>query len=368
MESGFFDHVCAGWRSLDRRTLRHIFLLGMAWNLASALRWPWTFFFDAPPSTISLIYLFVLSGLLETFALIFALRVADSAVNAGARALRSYGLAVFLVAVFLPLLHWLIRQTFGLESVDDNAHTPALRRLTEVFFDVADFLVFGGLLAVIYVDSRTSLRNLKLMREAELDRARVEKHLRESRLQALQARVDPQFLSATLREVQRLYRPHSARSDAMLDALIRYLRAALPRLGVISTLGGEFALVEAWLDIADAREGLLLPRYFAASGEAAHAALPPMLLLPLVEHALCSPVSALAVRADVVDARLRMFVDCHHAAEVAATPDAPPVLCARLSELRGERARLWSEPLSSAPHGGVRYAMELPYEPVQSAG
>ena len=50
---------------------------------------------------------------------------------------------------------------------------------------------------------RAARRTAQLLREAELDRIRRSRLALESRLQALQARVEPQFLFNTLDQVER---------------------------------------------------------------------------------------------------------------------------------------------------------------------
>ena len=59
---------------------------------------------------------------------------------------------------------------------------------------------------------------------------RVARQAYQSRLQTLRARVDPTFLFETLRVVEAHYRVDHQRGEMLLDALIVYLRAALPAL------------------------------------------------------------------------------------------------------------------------------------------
>ena len=72
--------------------------------------------------------------------------------------------------------------------------------------------------------ARRSLRNL------QLERTRMSRKAFESRLQALQARVDPRFLFDTLASIEATYEADAARGERMIDDLIAYLRAALPTI------------------------------------------------------------------------------------------------------------------------------------------
>jgi sensor histidine kinase YesM len=94
------------------------------------------------------------------------------------------------------------------------------------------------------------------MRAAELARTLSRRRTLESRLQAMQARVEPQFLFNTLAQVRELYERDAVVAGRVLDDLISYLRAALPHLRESSsTLGQEIALARAYLDIMQVRLG-----------------------------------------------------------------------------------------------------------------
>jgi LytS/YehU family sensor histidine kinase len=72
----------------------------------------------------------------------------------------------------------------------------------------------------------------------------------------MQARVEPQFLFNTLLQVRDLYRASASRGEQMLDELIAYLRAAMPKMrDTSSTIGQELDLVRAYLGIVSLRLG-----------------------------------------------------------------------------------------------------------------
>lgn len=66
-------------------------------------------------------------------------------------------------------------------------------------------------------------------RNAELERARTQRALLDSRLQVLQTQVDPVLLFDGLADVNRLYRLDISAAANRLDELIAYLRSALPK-------------------------------------------------------------------------------------------------------------------------------------------
>ena len=144
--------------------------------------------------------------------------------------------------------------------------------------------------AVYFYRERTARMVAELARmEAEFDaaRAREEKQMLGARLQLLQAQVEPHFLFNTLANVQHLTNTDPARASEMLGSLIRYLRAALPQMREqSSTLGREIAMVRAYLEIQRVRMGDRLDFTIAASEALATQAMPPMMLISLVENAV----------------------------------------------------------------------------------
>jgi LytS/YehU family sensor histidine kinase len=125
------------------------------------------------------------------------------------------------------------------------------------------------------------------MHAATLGRIDAERRSIESALQAMQARVEPQFLLNTLAQVKQLYARDASLGERVLDSLIAYLRAAMPRMrDTSSTLGQEIALARAYLDIVKVRLGDRLRYAMELDDAAVEARFPPMMLLPLVDHAI----------------------------------------------------------------------------------
>ena len=77
---------------------------------------------------------------------------------------------------------------------------------------------------------RRSSQRLARLNARELERAQLVRRTQESRLQAMQACIEPQFLFDTLAAVERIHASDPADGGAPIDELIIYLRAALPHL------------------------------------------------------------------------------------------------------------------------------------------
>jgi signal transduction histidine kinase len=148
-------------------------------------------------------------------------------------------------------------------------------------------LLQWGMVAAAYYFIERSARRAAELREAQLERHRIEAQMLEARLQMMQAQVEPHFLFNTLAHVQRLYETDSARGRSMLDSFCDYLRAALPQMrGNRSTLGREVELARAYLNTQRIRMGRRLRFEIAIPQELLPAVFPPMMLLSLVENAI----------------------------------------------------------------------------------
>ena len=261
----------------------------MAWNWAR-----WLGEMDPEPGLPPEIWWTVLC--VETVCstlLVAGVLLADSAVEAGAPKALAYGLAILLSAAGGAWLQFKVRHVLGL-----RVSTPASEMNREtvqpwiVFFDM---LQRSTLLVFIYVNQRTTMQARSRQRAAEIARAKARRRTLESRLQALQARVEPQFLLNTLAQVSQLYDRDAALADAMLDDLIAYLRAALPHLREsTSTLAKEIALAGAYLNILRTNTGGGLAFDVEVADGVRAAQLPAMVLLPLVSHVLAARSDASA--------------------------------------------------------------------------
>ena len=149
------------------------------------------------------------------------------------------------------------------------------------------YLTIGSLFAASFtMYRRERLRNAAL-RQTEIDQATLATQLDEARLQALLAQIEPHFLFNTLANVRGLYQSDPVAAARMLDNLTRYLTIALPRMRESkSTIGREAALAEAYLGIQQIRMGARLAFSIDIPAGLEQAALPPMMLLTLVENAI----------------------------------------------------------------------------------
>lgn len=121
----------------------------------------------------------------------------------------------------------------------------------------------------------------------ELERSELERQALDARLHLLQAQVAPHFLFNTLANVKALVTAGSSHAPAVLDSLIAYLRAAVPRLDdTMSTVEEELRLVQAYLELMHMRMPDRLQFSLSVDTAARGLRCPPMMLLTLVENAI----------------------------------------------------------------------------------
>jgi sensor histidine kinase YesM len=118
-------------------------------------------------------------------------------------------------------------------------------------------------------------------------RRELEREAAEAQLLLLQAQIEPHFLFNTLANVRRLYRRQPSAGAEAIDNLMTYLRAALPQVRRSeSTLGEEFDLARAYLQLFQVRMGPRLRFTLDLPPELRGLPFPPMILVTLVENAI----------------------------------------------------------------------------------
>lgn len=203
---------------------------------------------------------------------------------------------VTFVLVAIPAL--------GMGLLYEGPITPGVRDgrlLSNATFLVRSWWLYSvaGLLFAAYCQTRDrEVATIRAARAAELERADAQRNIMASRLQVLQARVEPELLFDALGDVRRAYLRDPDAAGALLDDLIAYLRAALPQMrGGTSTLLREVTLAEAYLKVAPAGRSGTLAVEVRVAEEVGAAPFPPMVLLPLAHAASEARPSAIRIEA-----------------------------------------------------------------------
>ena len=205
--------------------------------------------------------------------------------------------------------------------------------------------------------------------EQRADTEQLERAVVEARMQALQAQIEPHFLFNTLASIDQLIQTDPPRASRMQQALIRYLRSAIPEMrdGVRQTLGQQVDLCSAFLEIMQMRMEERLHAVVNVPEGLKSAVFPSMMLQTLVENAIkhgLEPKGSggeLVIKAEIVDGQLAVQV-CDNGVGFAPKGDGGVGLAnirERLKALYPGRSELM---ITVPPTGGTCATIKLPYE------
>jgi hypothetical protein len=293
---------------------------------------------------------------MTAFFILFPTLVADERVARGVGRLPAYLCAVAIGSAVGAVMQ---SETYEWLQLRTNLDTS----VRALFFDN---VIWGSIIVFLYVNRRGALLAAAQSSAAQIQRADAQRRTFESRLQALQARVEPQFLFSTLTQVRDLYDSAPEQGSEMLADLIVYLRAALPHLRrSSSTLGQEMELAIAYFNIMRIRLGVDVALDVNVPEATRSVPVSPMLVLPLLEHVLIRRVGAQAssgivhVRAHFVAGRLRLEIeDGSLALDLNSSSDALHTIEERLQALYGDDAVLV---LERSGVDSTLVALEIPH-------
>lgn len=260
------------------------------------------------------------------------------------------------------------------EAVDDAAEQKVARYHGQASTWFKSFVT----LLVLALFGTKALMGGKKRAEAEtqnanaaVERESMQRQLSEAKMQMMQAQVEPHFLFNTLASVEHLIETDPPRASAMQRSLIRYLRAVLPQMrdnALITNLGREADMVEAYLNLLKMRmEERLIVDFDVADGLRT-AAFPPMMLQSMVENAIKHGLEAkpeggtLKVRAEVAHNKLRVTVSDTGLGFGAVPSNGTGLglsnIRERLKLLHGDQGQLL---IAANQPSGVIATIEVPY-------
>ncbi|MFZ4528570.1 MAG: sensor histidine kinase [Undibacterium curvum] len=231
----------------------------------------------------------------------------------------------------------------------------------------------GGFDLWLYFRQKKRLKEVEQQRE--LQRAQEARREAELRLSVLVAQVEPHFLFNTLAGVRSAINTEPARAVSIVDHLVDYLRATIPQMrddgaSVQGRLKKQFDAARAYLSLMQAR----IPRLsFSVYSEVEDAALPPLLLISLVENAIKHGVEPkigpahIAITAGRIEQHEQSFLQIRVADDgvgFGGSSSGSGIgltnIHQRLHSMYGAAASL---ELKARAEGGVLAVITLPYEP-----
>jgi len=310
----------------------------------------------------------VLTPALWAGVLLVALRLTRSAGTPGRGDLpRALAMALGLTAA-----HTLVEATAGYVAPQAGATTITDSFTRAVIVFPTSLLVTLGMLAIGYAVAQAARRS-----EQDERGARLAVDLSRARMHGLESQLRPHFLFNVLQSVATLMHRDVPAARAMLARLRVLLERSLAaERGGQATLREELALLRLYTDIEAVRFGDRLRVEVELEGDAEDAAIPVLLLQPLVENAIRHAVEVrgegtirIHARRDGPGQPLRLRISDPGAPASDALPHAPSGIGlsntrARLGLLYGDDYELWME---SSPIAGTVVHLGLP-APAGSGG
>jgi hypothetical protein len=266
----------------------------------------------------------------------------------GGRRMRAVVLAILVSGLVSAAIIVPVGDLYGIPEVWRELMGKAGRPAPPLWLGILGYTIHLGMFSFAFVLVGETLHRrastAAAITAARREQASVAREVLESRLAAMQAQVEPQFLFNALVGIEALYRKDAAAAADNLDRLIQYLRVALPRLREPgSTIAAEIDLVRAYLDVVTSLHGGRPELTITVGDDCAGARFYPMLLLPLVQRAVREKDDALpdSIRIGVqklgddiaIVTRIARAGGCDEDFELARVRE-------RLTGLYGERASL----------------------------
>lgn len=261
------------------------------------------------------------------------------------------------------------------EAVDDAAEQKVSRyhqQASTWFKSFVSLLVLAlfAMKALVGGKKRAEAETVTANEAAE--RESMQRQLSEAKMQMMQAQVEPHFLFNTLASVEHLIQVDPPRAAKMQRSLIQYLRAVLPQMrdnALITNLGREADMVQAYLNLLKMRMEERLTVDFQIPDGLRSAAFPPMMLQSMVENAIKHGLEVkpeggtLRIVAEVAHSKLRVTVTDDGLGFGAVPSDGTglglPTIRERLKLLHGDEGSLTITPNQPS---GVCAVIEVPYQ------
>ena len=219
--------------------------------------------------------------LVPVFALMLLGTLADNLPLRGVWRVAAFGaalaLGIYLITpLYCSLLAWEWRCN-GFPSWTYFGILPMFNGVTLFFVPLA--IVVGTAVAC----HRRGAAIAGRLHAASMERIELERQTVQSRLQAMQARLDPAFLHAMLARVSARCVDNPERAEYIVDGLVRHLRATLPDAATTgSTLGRELQVAGTYLELARLFSDGRLRYDMDAPEELSGEVMAPALLMPLI--------------------------------------------------------------------------------------
>ncbi len=290
-----FATAATWWHGWSRMRWMHLGAVAIASLLMTVISGSiWVDKLDKPGVWRVMIFDFIGSALLFGITMLAWVAATYQAPSHGPARTRRLAWAVVVAAVISAAITVPMMSTLGVHELVWSLLGSMKKELPPLWLAMighttiyATFSFLFVAVAEVLLRRRSTTSALQATQRAQ---ATIAREVLESRLAAMQAQVEPQFLFDSLVDIETLYRQDAARAANDLDRLITYLRVALPRLREPgSTIEAEIDLVHAYLAVVTSLHGGRPALSVTLPDECRCARFYPMLLLPLLQRAVRQP-------------------------------------------------------------------------------
>jgi hypothetical protein len=148
-----------------------------------------------------------------------------------------YAIAALAAAMITTLMaaylraHWLVPVNMaGVRQFQQLVASDSLRIYLNAASHIVGQVAFGTLGILVYVWLSRSRKATQALRDAETSRAEAQRRMLAAQLDSAHEQIDPAAVLDRLALIEQTYETDGAAADAMMDDLIAYLRAAIPKL------------------------------------------------------------------------------------------------------------------------------------------
>jgi len=213
----------------------------------------------------------------------------------------AFALAHIALRAITPYAYWDSKhREFASAIWDSHAHIFKVQWLVlqrQFFSGLVDDIT-GTFVPIVLVAHAISY--YRRFRERELRAAQLEGQLAKARLQTLKSQLQPHFLFNTLHSISSLMLTDVQAADRMMTRLGDLLRMSLEAASTqITTVSRELEFVNCYLEIEKVRFGERLNVTLDIAPEVLDAAVPHLLLQPLVDNAVKHGISKLLAGGEI---------------------------------------------------------------------
>jgi branched-subunit amino acid transport protein len=257
----------------------------------------------------------------------------------------SLAIAFLAASILSTALILLVAQAVIAPLGWDAAFKMESKGLSSAQLAIVDFVGaarWSLILVVLYELMESNRRASEELHAARMTALAAQQNLVEGELRAMQARVDPELLFNSLVTIDEGYASGVEAGQHRLDALIRYLRAALPSDSAdTSTVARERELAEAYVALLAQRAANPARLHLRVDADAGAEQMPSMLLLPLMRWALTAQsLRNLHVRIGRRGEMLAIEIESDARKEETAPLDEIASIRERISQLYANGAQL----------------------------